>query len=274
MMTNSKANDDEVTRLQARVKELEDELARSQLRARVDELEANLRSPKTRPGTTPRESTDPASEKSTDRIRDSSYQAADTTIRAVRGVTLASLVLLRSAAHVVTSFVDDVFEFNRPADQDSARDMARRLPGDVYSGSLNAIQRATNIPGEVIDAFNKSNREARSIGNRVEPRVQATTPAKGASGPAPTTVTVIFDRDIQPAGQDFTPSILVKRGSTPVGGTITTSGGNTIIWTPSPPLVAGNYTVTIFNIESSVESGSVPMRTPCIFTFSVNAARA
>lgn len=274
MTTNPQANDDEVARLQARVKELEDELARRQLRARVDELEASLRSPQKRTGIPPREFTGPASDRSTDPIRASSSQAADTTIRAVRGVTLASLVLLRSVAHVVTSFVDDVFEYNRPADQDSAWDMARRLPGDLYSGSVNAINRATNIPGEVIDSFNKSTREARSIHNRVEPRVQATTPARGASGQPPTAVMMIFDRDIQPAGQDFTLSILVKHGSTPVAGTITTSGGNTLVWTPTSPLGAGNYTVTIFNIESSVENGNVPMRTPYIFTFGVNAAKA
>ncbi len=111
-MNNSQATDDEVTRLQARVKELEDELARRQLRARVDELEANLRSPQTRAGTTSRESLDSANDSSMNRIRASSSQAADTTRRAVRGVTLASLVLLRSAAHVFTSFVDDVFELN------------------------------------------------------------------------------------------------------------------------------------------------------------------
>jgi hypothetical protein len=273
-MNNSQATDDEVTRLQARVKELEDELARRQLRARVDELEANLRSPQTRAGTTSRESLDSANDSSMDRIRASSSQAADTTRRAVRGVTLASLVLLRSAAHVFTSFVDDVFELNRPTDQASAWDIARRMPGDVYSSSKNALNRATNIPGEVIDTFNKSSRESCSLNNRLEPRVQATTPAKGASGPAAAAVTVIFDRDIQPAGQDFTSSMLVKRGSTALAGTITTSGGNTLIWTPSAPLVAGNYTVTLFNIESSGESGSVPMRTPCIFTFAVNAASA
>lgn len=274
MTTNSQTNDDEVTRLQARVIELEDELARRQLHARVDELEATLRSPETRPRMTPRASTGHASDKSSDQIRDASYLAADITVRAVRGVTLASLALLRSTADLVTSFVDDVFEYNRPKAQDSAWDMTRRLPGDVYSGSINAINRATYIPGEVIDTFNKSNREARSSSNRIEPRVQATTPVKGASGMAPTSVAVIFDRDIRPAGQDFTPSILVKRGSTPVAGTVTTSGGNTIIWTPSSPLVAGNYTITIFHIESSLESGGVPMRRPYIFTFSSHAAQA
>jgi glycosidase len=103
-----------------------------------------------------------------------------------------------------------------------------------------------------------------------DPLVVSTSPAAGSSGAAPGSITVTFERDIQPlAGEDYSSSVVAERsGSAVAGSTVETSAG-VLTWTPAAPLVAGSYQVTVYDLRSDLGGDSVPMQAPYVFTFTV-----
>lgn len=106
-----------------------------------------------------------------------------------------------------------------------------------------------------------------------DPLVKTTAPANNSSGAAPAKVVVNFVREIQPLADpnNFSRAISVTLGTAVISGTITPSAGvtTTLTWTPSAPLAAGTYTVTVFNLRSSLAGESVSMQVAYVFKFTV-----
>jgi alpha-glucosidase len=86
----------------------------------------------------------------------------------------------------------------------------------------------------------------------------------GASG-----VTVAFERNVQPQAADFSSSVVVRLGGSPVAGTVAETSDGVLTWTPSAALAAGAYDVTVYNVRSEIAGDSVAMQAPNLFTFSV-----
>lgn len=86
---------------------------------------------------------------------------------------------------------------------------------------------------------------------------------------APGAVTVTFQRDIQPAGADYSGSVTVTGpGGAVIAGTVTEPAPGTLVWTPAAALPAGAYTLTVAQVSSTGAAG-VPIRTPYTATITV-----
>ena len=99
-----------------------------------------------------------------------------------------------------------------------------------------------------------------------DPLVVSTTPASGSTGPAPASIGITFQRDIQPTGADYTGSVVVTGPAGAVAGTVAETDPGTLVWTPATALPAGTYTVTVSGVNST-GPGGVPIRQPYTFTF-------
>jgi len=143
--TKAPDTDDEVTRLRAR---------EARLRARVDELEAELSRRGTRTESRSRDIGDIA-----DTTRDNSVRAMDEASKLVRGLALSSLEMIRATTDAVDSFVGEVYDRNRPDSGDSIGDLARQLPGDIVAGFMEGINRAFEAPNRAVDTLYSSYRE-------------------------------------------------------------------------------------------------------------------
>lgn len=146
--TKASETDDEVARLRAR---------EARLRARVDELEAELSRRGTRSESRSRDIGDIA-----DTTRDNSVRAMDEASKLVRGLALSSLEMIRATTDAVDSFVGEVYDRNRPAAGESIGDLARQLPGDIMSGFMEGINRALEVPNRAVDTLYSSYREGES----------------------------------------------------------------------------------------------------------------
>jgi hypothetical protein len=102
-----------------------------------------------------------------------------------------------------------------------------------------------------------------------DPLVVATTPADGAAGPAPATVTIRFQRDITPVGADYAGSVTVRGAGGAVAGATAESAPGVLTWTPAAAPAPGTYQVTVDAVQSALGGGSVPIRKPYVFTFTV-----
>jgi hypothetical protein len=102
-----------------------------------------------------------------------------------------------------------------------------------------------------------------------DPLVVSTTPAAGSTGPAPAAITVTFQRDIQPAGADYSDSVVVTGPAGTPAGTVTETGPGTLTWVPATGLAAGAYTATVSGVSSTGPAG-VPIRRPYTFAFTVS----
>lgn len=81
--------------------------------------------------------------------------------------------------------------------------------------------------------------------------------------------TVTFERDIVPDGADYSNSVVVTLGGSPVAGAVAETSTGVLTWAPSASLSAGDYSVTVANVRSSVDGDSVPMQVPYVFAFTV-----
>jgi hypothetical protein len=102
-----------------------------------------------------------------------------------------------------------------------------------------------------------------------DPLVVSTGPPDGATGSAPGSVAVRFQRDVDPAGVDFTSSVSVTSNGSPMAGSVVKSTPGVLIWTPSAALPPGNYQVVVSGVKSALGGDSVPMQAPYRFTFTV-----
>jgi hypothetical protein len=130
--------------------ELEEEVAR--LRARVTELEDDLDTEKKKRR---------RSSKTSESTRNISSRTADEGGSLIRAITLAGVEFVRATGTVLESFADSVSQRNRPEEKDSSSDLTRDLPKDVYSGTLNAVEKVLDIPGRVIDKLHEGYRETK-----------------------------------------------------------------------------------------------------------------
>jgi hypothetical protein len=285
MPTTKQAPDDEVTQLRARVDELEAELSRRQLRARVDELEAELSrsdsqlSPDWRARQQSRRGT--SAGRISDSIASASNRATDESLQALyeikrvgRGLVLASLDQVGLIADFFSTFVNEVLDRNQPEPDAQPREILTKLPGDVVDGFSTALNQSINGARNPINTFYEKYREVRPRRESGELRVTSTSPADNSSGPAPSTVTVTFSRNIQATDANFSSSLVVKKGDKTVPGTVTLFNQDTLLWTPSATLDAGTYVVRVSNIESYLGRNIVRMRDPFTFVFTVNTGSA
>ncbi|MBB4761790.1 TIM-barrel domain-containing protein [Amorphoplanes digitatis] len=80
--------------------------------------------------------------------------------------------------------------------------------------------------------------------------------------------TVVFQRDVQPAGADYTGSITITGPGGAVPGTVAEPVPGTLVWTPAAALAPGSYTLTVAQV-SSTGPGGVPIREPYTSSFTV-----
>ena len=62
--------------------------------------------------------------------------------------------------------------------------------------------------------------------------------------PAPP-CTVVFQRDVQPTGADYSGSVTVPGPGGEVPGTVAETAPGTLLWTPAAALAPGVYTLTV-----------------------------
>jgi hypothetical protein len=82
-------------------------------------------------------------------------------------------------------------------------------------------------------------------------------------------VVATFERDIQPQEDDFSPSVVVKLGTSAVAGSVAETSAGVLTWTPASPLGAGTYDVRVFLVRSDLAGDSVVMQSPYEFSFTV-----
>ena len=98
-----------------------------------------------------------------------------------------------------------------------------------------------------------------------DPLVTAVAPAPASSGPAPEVITVEFSILVSPVGGDASQVIEVADGEgDTVVGTVEQTGGRTFAFIPAEVLDAGDYRVTVAQVEQSA-----PMVKPFAWTFTV-----
>jgi Starch binding domain/Alpha amylase, catalytic domain/Maltogenic Amylase, C-terminal domain len=91
----------------------------------------------------------------------------------------------------------------------------------------------------------------------------------GVTGSA-SSVVAAFERNVMPTGADYSTSVVVTAGGSPVAGSVAPAAGSTgsLTWTPSAPLPSGTYTVTVQNVRSDV-SDTVPIQATFTTTFTL-----
>jgi hypothetical protein len=142
---------DEITRLRARVRELE-----AQLNKAADTKSDDEDSPQT----------------STRRVADSmsnvSRSKRDATNRMVRGATLASAELVRAFADTVSSFADTLISRNDSGKDGSrtTRDLVTRLPEDIATSFADAIDRFVEVPAKAADRYASAYRSGEKTDSR------------------------------------------------------------------------------------------------------------
>jgi methionine-rich copper-binding protein CopC len=136
---------------------------------------------------------------------------------------------------------------------------------------------AANGPADLTQLFDDTSDSNpddnhKAVQNWRDALVTGTNPASGAAGAAPTAITATFNWDVKSDGADFSNAIVVTNGGTPVAGTIShDSATQSLTFTPSVPLAAGTYSVTIDHVVSlTVQNDGIKIRTPYVFSFTVN----
>ncbi len=130
----TQSQEDEVSRLRARVSELETELQKG----------GGRRQEQGRVG---------------DSLSDASRQKIDIVSRMFRGLTIASIEGMRLFAESATAFADGVVSRNKATESTSPRDLVTRLPADVASGIADAVDRLADIPAKTAERYAEAFRE-------------------------------------------------------------------------------------------------------------------
>jgi hypothetical protein len=289
----SRAPQDELAQLRARIADLEAELSVRETRDRVGEFEPQSPRARTRPrrsrsyvgqdrevntGWRPGYTVDDMQDtlSATGRVASDVYNTAiDQSGRKLRGAAQASVDQLYSLKDVAAYFITT-------------------LPGDILDSVVNAVDRYVDLSSNAVDSFYEGYRENTSTRHRhhhhgtarasrgsystterdstsgvlwEELRVVSTSPDMGSSVHAVSSITVTFNRDIMPVGRDYSNSITVRLGSTALTGRTVRSGRDALMWTPAAPLSPGAYTVAVSNVGSLVG----PLPEDFVFTFTITA---
>lgn len=123
------------------------------LRARIDELERQLKSKhkETSTSTTARRVSDSWS--------DASRSKRDSVNRMVRGMTMASIESVRLVADTVSSFADSVASRNEARDHKTTRDLVTNLPADIAGSFADAVSDLVEVPAKSAEKYASSYRE-------------------------------------------------------------------------------------------------------------------
>ena len=135
MATKTETPEEEVTRLRARVRELESELASSERKTKGTESKG--------------------------RTREITDKFGDEAARLIRGIAHAGVEQVRTTASVLNSFADTVSERNQTKEDRSPSELAKDLPNDLYSGILNAIEHSLEMPGKVVNRLHETYNETK-----------------------------------------------------------------------------------------------------------------
>lgn len=258
---------DDVAQLRARVDELEAELARRQRvssRSRISE-ERRLR---------PESRFERSRKESVERLRDTSMQAMDEGSKLVRGLSLAYLEQLRAIADALNLFVDTVNERNSPESNTSLRGLSSQLPTDISNAFVDAIDVALDAPARMADRLYENYQETEEVERSTASVIRMTRPADSSTGKAPASVMVAFNRDVSTARPDLTGTITVEKDKLPVDGIVSRVDSRTLLWTPNDVLTNGIYTVTVSGLESDRPRGRQSMLDPYVFGFVVSQPSA
>lgn len=101
------------------------------------------------------------------------------------------------------------------------------------------------------------------------PTVILSSPTNGAAGVAPgSAITITFSESVQASTVNATNiSLKLTSSGAVVAGTLAFNGTNIVTFTPSAPLVQGNYTFTVNNVK---DLGGNSMPAPFVITFTVD----
>jgi len=159
---------DEISRLRARVQELEAQLRQERMRgtqtgsSRTDRVSSSDSQPRTTDRTTDDDSNRVSRRRVADSLSDARSSKRDVIDRMMRGGTLASAEFVRAFAETVSSFADTVISRNdnRRGDDRTARDMVTRLPEDIATSFADAVDRFIDVPSRAADRYAKTYRES------------------------------------------------------------------------------------------------------------------
>ena len=136
------AHEDEISRLKARIQDLESELHTSKSSSNHESRREECR-------------------RTFDSIRDASHSNMDQVTRTVRGISMASVEGLRSFGDSLSAFGDRVITRNTASEDTSTRELGRRLPGDIAEGVAEFFDRMVDVPAKAADRFSKAYREGK-----------------------------------------------------------------------------------------------------------------
>ena len=120
------------------------------LRARIEELEGQLKSKQK--GTSP-------TKRASDSWSDASRSKRDSMHRMVRGMTMASIESVRLVADTVSSFADGVANRNEARDHKTTRDLVTNLPADIAGSFADAVSDLVEVPAKSAEKYASSYRE-------------------------------------------------------------------------------------------------------------------
>jgi len=127
----------------------------AKLRARVEELEGQLKAKNK--GTSTTAAT--AAKSASDSWSDASRTKRDSANRMVRGLTMASIESVRLVADTVSSFADGVSSRNASREGKTTRDLVTNLPADIAGSFADAITNFVEIPTKTADKYSASYHE-------------------------------------------------------------------------------------------------------------------
>lgn len=123
----------------------------NRLRARVEELEGQLKSKEKGTSTTRKNASDSWS--------DASRTKRDAANRVLRGMTMASLEGVRLFADTVASFADGVASRNEARGHKTTRDLVTNLPGDIAASFAESVNSFVEIPTKTAEKYSSSYHE-------------------------------------------------------------------------------------------------------------------
>ena len=139
---------EEVAKLRAQVKELQEELGHTEASAE--------------PG---------ASEETSELLRNLPDRFIGEASKTVRALTLACLEPLRVAGDIVDAFAEETSgraERGRSGTRTGkqSRSETTSLPRDIYSGLIKAVDRSLDVPSKMVDRFYNTYKDAEKTGTR------------------------------------------------------------------------------------------------------------
>jgi|SRR5882762_6844880 len=143
---------DEVAKLRAQVKELQEELAQT---------ETSAQSPD-------------APTETSEVLRNLPDRFISEASKTVRALTLACLEPLRVAGDIVEAFAEETRPGERTAERGRSRTRTGKqsrsettsLPRDMYSGLVKAVDRSLDVPSKMVDRFYNTYKDVEKTGTR------------------------------------------------------------------------------------------------------------